>query len=123
MKKKPSNNRSRKKKKDGYEVIELPSDNTEMEKYLDANRLEINSKMVDNISYAIKHKMAAIEVFSFKNSNFVVIMNRRDFKENLQNIFNFSMKRDDYETCIKTRKVIDKLNKISYVFNCKKIKK
>ena len=122
MKKKKSNFHSSKNKKDGYEVIELPSNNDEMEKYLDKNRSEINLKMVESISYAIKHRMSAIEVFSFKNSNFVVIMNYRDFKENLQNILDFSLKKDDYVTCLKVRKVIDRLNTISYVFNCKKIK-
>jgi hypothetical protein len=124
MKKNPSNKKSKiVKKKDSYEVIQLPSNNDEMEKYLDANRKEINSRMIDNISYAIKHRMTAVEIFSFKNSNFIVLMNRRDFKENLQNILDFSTKQDDYATCIKARKVIDKLNKLSYIFNCKKIKK
>lgn len=122
MKKNQSNKKSKVKNKDGYEVIQLPSNNDEMEKYLDIHRQEINARMVDNINYAIKHRMAAIEIFSFKNSNFIVLMNRKDFKENLQNILDFSLKQDDYATCIKVRKVIDKLNKLSYVFNCKKIK-
>lgn len=124
MKKNPSNKKSKiVKKKDRYEVIQLPSNNDEMEKYLDVHRKEINSRMVDNISYAIKYRLSAVEIFSFKNSNFIVLMNRRDFKENLQNILDFSMKQDDYATCIKTRKVMDRLNKLSYIFNCKKIKK
>ncbi len=122
MKKHPSNKKPISKVKEGYEVIELPATNEEMERYLDIHRKEINFRMLNNIEYAIKHRMSAVEIFSFKNSSFVVLMNRKDFKENLQNILDFSMKQNDYKTCVKARKVIEKLIKISYVCEFNKIK-
>lgn len=122
MKKHPSNKKPKEKVKQGYEVIELPATNAEMEMYLDIHRKEINSRMLDNIEYAIKHRMSTVEIFSFKNSSFVVLMNRKDFKENIQNILNFSMKQDDYKTCLKAKKVMEKLNKVSYVYEFNKIK-
>jgi hypothetical protein len=122
MKKHPSNKKPTSKVKEGYEVIELPATNEEMERYLDVHRKEINFRMLNNIEYAIRRRMSAVEIFSFKNSNFIVLMNRRDFKENIQNILDFSMKQDDYKTCVKARKVMEKLNKISYVYKFNKIK-
>ncbi len=122
MKKHPSNKKPTSTVKEGYEVIELPATNEEMERYLDIHRKEINFRMLNNIEYAIRHRMSAVEIFSFKNSNFVVLMNRRDFKENIQNILDFSMKQDDYKTCVKAKNVMEKLNKISYVCKFNKIK-
>lgn len=122
MKKLPSNKKSEASKKQRYEVIELPATNAEMEKYLDIHRKEINSRMLDNIEYAIKHRMNSVEIFSFKNSSFVVLMNRRDFKENIQNILDFSMKQDDYKICVKAKKVMEKLNQISCVYEFNRIK-
>lgn len=124
MKKTPNNKKSGSKKvKNKYEVIELPSKNDEMEKYLDLNRKEINRRVLNNIEYAIKNKMLVVEIFSFKNSNFVVMMNRKDFKENLQNIAEFSMKSKDYEVCKKAKQAIRKLDRLSIFFKYNKIKK
>lgn len=124
MKKTPNNKKSASiKSKNTYEVIELPSKNDEMEKYLDIHRKEINAGVLNNIEYAINNRMAAVEMFSFKNSNFVVIMNRKDFKENLQNVIDFSMKNRDYEVCKKAKKVMQKLDRLSIFFQYNKIKK
>lgn len=124
MKKTPNNKKSASKKsKNTYEVIELPSKNDEMEKYLDIHRKEINAGVLNNIEYAIKNRMAAVEIFSFKNSNFVVIMNRKDFKENLQNVIDFSMKNHDYEVCEKAKKVMQRLDRLSIFFQYNKTKK
>lgn len=124
MKKTPKNKKSGSKKvKYKYEVIELPSKNDEMEKYLDAHRKEINQRVLNNIEYAIKNRLATVEIFSFKNSNFVVVMNRKDFKENLQNIIEFSMKSQDFESCKKAQTVMQRLDRLSVFFKYNKIKK
>jgi hypothetical protein len=121
MKKTPTKKKSPKKVKDVLKVIELPSNNEDMEKYIDINREEINKMMVDNIDYALRKRMAAVEVFSFKNSNFVVLINRRDFKENLENIFEFSLNNEHFEVCGKAKKVIEKVDKFTCFFGFKKI--
>lgn len=123
MKKTPKNKKSGSKSKVKYEVIELPATNAEMEKYVDTHRNEINARVINNIEYAIKMRMAAVEIFSFKNSNFIVVMNRKDFKENLQNIMDFSLKVQDYEVCNRAKRVMLKLDKLSIIFNYKKTKK
>ena len=124
MKKNPNNkgSGSKSKSKNKYEVIELPASNAEMEKYLEIHRKEINLRVVENIDYGIKMRLSAVEIFSFKNSNFVVLMNRKDFKENLQNIIDFSLKNQDFDVCKKAKMVMQKLDKVSIFFNYKKTK-
>lgn len=123
MKKTPHKKKSSSIQKNStYEVIELPSDNDEMEKYIEENRVDINKKMVDNIDYAINKRLGTVEVFCFKNSNFIVLMNRKDFKENLDNIFEFSLENEQFEVCVKIKKVIEKLDRLSYIYKYKKQK-
>lgn len=106
-----------------HEVVELPSENKEMENYVLNNRLEINQKIIDNIEYALKNKLTGIEMFCFQNSNFVVVLHRKDFKESLQNIYDFSMKNEKFEACIRAKKVMDLLGTYSFFCNYKKTKK
>lgn len=120
MKKTPNKQSS---KKNTYKVIELPSTNEEMEKFLDENRVKINEKMIDSIDYALKKRLTTVEMFRFKNSNFIVLINRKDFRENLENIFSFSLDNEHFEICVKVRKVIEKMDRMNHVFQYKKINK
>jgi len=104
-----------------HKIIELPSSNEEMEKYLDDHRKQINESMVNSIDYAVRKRLSAIEVFKFKNSNFIVVVNRKDFKENLENIFNFSLNNEHFEICGKVKMVMEKIEKINHIFEYKKI--
>jgi hypothetical protein len=120
MKKTPSK-KSVPKVKKVLKIIELPSNNDEMEKYVEENRVEINNAMVENIDYALKKRLIAVEVFSFKGSSYIVLINRRDFRENLQNIFDFSLNNEHFEVCGKAKKVIEKMDKLSCFFGYKKL--
>jgi hypothetical protein len=83
-------------------VLELPKNNIDMEEFVLKNKQIIYKSIVTN-----------------KESNFVVVINRRDFKENLQNAFDFSLENEHFEICAKAKKAIDKLDKISFVANYK----
>lgn len=100
-------------------VVELPSNNDAMEKYVMDNRLEINTKIVDSIEYAMNNKLGLIELFTFKNSNFVVVLHRKDFKETLENIYEFSVGKEKFEICAKIKKLTLKLDKLGLIFNLK----
>jgi hypothetical protein len=125
MKKAPKNKKtaSKPKKNNKYEVIELPATNAEMEKYLDLHRKEINRRILNNIEHAVDTRMPTVEIFSFENSNFIVVMNKNDFRENLQNLLDFGMKTQDYEICTRAKKVMQKLDRLSVFFKYKKNKK
>ncbi len=105
-----------------YKVVELPSDNATMEKFVEKNRTELNRRIVDNIEYAAKNKLGGVEMFCFKNSNFVVVINRKDFKDNLQNVLEYSIKHSQYELCERAKRLISRIDKISYVHKYTKIK-
>lgn len=103
-------------------VVELPTDPVDMENYVEKNRSTINELLVASFDYAVKKNFGGIEVFCFQDSNYVVVVARKDFRDNLQNIFDYSLKNEQYEICAKAKKVIDVLDKFSFVANYKKIK-
>ena len=123
MKKTPRKKKSNKVLNSEYEVVELPSDNSDMEKYVQENRKEINNKIVNTIEYAIANKLGGIELFCFKNSSFVVVLQRKDFKESLETVLEFSMDHQQFQICARIKKIISKLDKLSTIFTYKKIKK
>lgn len=106
-----------------HDIVELPSNNAEMEKYVEQNRTQINEKIVENIDFAVNRRLGGVELFCFKDSSFVVILNRKDFVESLENIFEYSLDREQFEVCGKVKKIMDKIAKLSYAFTYKKIKK
>ena len=103
-------------------VIELPTGSADMEDYVEKNRVAINEILVSSFAYAVDKNYRGIEVFCFKDSNYVVVINRKDFRENLQGIFDYSLKNEHFEICAKAKKVMDVLDKFLFVMNCKKTK-
>ncbi len=103
-----------------HAVTELPSNNDVMEKYVNENRIKINNNILDSIEYAMKKKLSAIELFSFKNSNFVVVLHKKDFKETLENIYEYSVEKEKFEVCVRVKKMISSIDKFGLVFNLKK---
>lgn len=101
-------------------VVELPTNPVDMENYVEKNRTTINDMLVESFDYAVRKNFGGIEIFSFKNSNYVVIVNRKDFKDNLQNIFDYSLEHEQFETCAKAKKVIELLDKYSFFMSYKK---
>jgi hypothetical protein len=90
-----------------------------MENYVLNNKTKIYDFIVSNIETAINKRWPNVEIFKFQETNFVVILNQRDFKENLQNAFDFSLENEHFEICAKAKKAIDKLDKINFVTNYK----
>lgn len=125
MKKTPTKKKSEsksKKSKYQYAVVELPSDNSAMENYIQKNREEINEKIVDAIEYAMHNRLGGVEIFCFKGSSFVVVLNRKDFKDSLENIFEFEMEKEKFEICAKIKQLILRMDKLSHISTYKKIK-
>jgi hypothetical protein len=111
--KKKSNSNTR------YEAIELPSNNKDMEDYVVKHRSEINDQIADSIDYAMKNHLTKVEVFCFKNSDFVVMLHRKDFKESLENIFEFGMNNQQFVICTRVKKLIEKSDKLGFVIKYK----
>lgn len=103
-------------------VVELPINAIDMETYIENNRSTINEMLIKSFDYAVRKNFTGVEVFCFKDSNYVVIVNQKDFKDNLQNIFDYSLKNEHFEICAKAKKVIELIDKFSFVLGYKKIK-
>ena len=101
-------------------VVELPTNPVDMENYVEKNRHTINDMLVDSFEYAVRKNFGGIEVFAFKNSSYVVVVNRKDFKDNLQNIFDYSLEHEMFETCAKAKKVLELLDKFTFFMSYKK---
>jgi hypothetical protein len=86
-------------------VCELPSSNVEMENFVQKNKSILMNCVADSIGYAIKKNLAGIEVFRFEKSDYIVIIPKKDYEENLDNIFECSMKDENYELCGKIKSI------------------
>lgn len=77
----------------------LPSDNKELLNFAQKFKVEMMEQIVNSIEYALKNKLSFVEVFQFKNSDFVITLAEKDYLTNLDNIFNYYLKNEVYEYC------------------------
>ena len=89
----------------------LTCEYNEMEKYILENKASLTLKVVDSIEYALKNKLVNVEVFKFKNSYYIVLLNENSFKENLDFIFNYYIDTEQYEYCENVKKIQKLLDK------------
>ena len=83
----------------------LPCEYDDMEKYIIENKSALTKKVVESIEYAVKNKLTNVEVFKFKSSEYIVLLNALSFKENLDFIFNYYIETEQYEFCQYVKKV------------------
>ena len=55
--------------------------------------------VVDSIERAVKENLPLVEVFQFKNSDFVITLSDKDYLTNLENIFAYYLECERYEHC------------------------
>lgn len=77
----------------------LPSENAELEFFIKQFKVEMMEQVVSSIEHAIKNQLPLIEIFQFKNSDFVITVSDKDYLPNLDNIFNYYMSHEVYEHC------------------------
>jgi hypothetical protein len=93
-----------------FNVMTLPSDYDEMESYIQKNKVKLMEQIVLSVQYALDNGYPSIEVFAFKNSNFIVILDRSNFRDNIDNIFEHYITTEQYEFCdrlVKLKKQIE----------------
>jgi hypothetical protein len=64
-----------------HKLYTLPSNFNEMNKFIEVNKIQLMEHIVASIEYAIDKKLSFVEIFSFKNSDFVVTLPTNQFKE------------------------------------------
>ena len=89
----------------------LPSNFDEMERFIDSHKIEMTEQVVSSIEYALNKKLSFVEVFSFKNSDFVITIPIESFRENLKNVFNYYIDTENYELCVRIKSIETLLEK------------
>jgi len=77
----------------------LPSDNKELLIFSQKFKIDMMEQVAKTIEFAIEHNMPLIEVFQFKNSDFVITLSEKDYLNNIDNIYSYYMKNEVYEKC------------------------
>lgn len=83
----------------------LPSDNTELQVFSKKFKMEMMEQIVNVIEFAVNNNLPFVEVFQFKNSDFVITLAEKDYSTNLDNIYSHYMKNEAYEYCSRVVKL------------------
>lgn len=100
-----------------YKPYVLPSEFSEMENFIEKNKILMTEQVVSSIEYAVEKKLEIVEVFKFKKSNFVVTLSCETFKQNLKNVYDYYISMEKYELCTRIKNIESKLNTIVYNLN------
>ena len=101
------------KENQSVEKYVLPSDYSELESFTKKYKLDMMEHVFNSIEHAVYKDLSIIEVFQFKNSEFVITLSNKDYQSNLDNIFSHFVKNENYEMCNKHRELQKTLTKKS----------
>ena len=79
----------------------LPSENKDLQSFSQKFKVDMMEQVVGIIEFAVEHDLPIIEVFQFKNSDFVITLSEKDYLTNLDNIYTYYMQKEEYENCPK----------------------
>ena len=99
----------------------LPSDNKEMTEFINKHRVKMIEHTVDSIEYALQNKVPVIELFQFRNSDFVITLSDKDFQPNLDLYYQYYISEEKYEMCsriVQLQKLLTKGIKLDEKQNC-----
>ena len=112
---------AKKKEKKSLSFLVLPSNNIELEEYSSKNKIKLMEHVINTIHYAIEENLPSVEVFQFKNSDFVITISENEYMNNINNIMNYYIKNEKYEYCSKVTQLQTMLkNKSILTYNEKK---
>lgn len=99
----------------------LPSNDAEMEKFIKKHKTYLTEQVLESIEHGIKHGLPFVEVFRFKDSDFVITVSKKDYLVNVNCIYDFYIKSEKYELCSRVVR-LQSLLKALITTNEKKIK-
>lgn len=88
-------------KYDPFEKYILPSDYSELESFSRKFKTDMMEHIIDSIEVALNKNLPFVEIFQFKNSDFVITLSDKDYLTNLENIFIHFLEKENYEYCNK----------------------
>jgi len=87
----------------------LPSDNRQLESYINHNRIELMENVISSIEYAVSKNLPIVETCLFEDTEFIITINSHTFKENLDHIYDYYVKNEKYELCSRVVKLLNKI--------------
>jgi hypothetical protein len=82
-----------------FEKYILPSKYSDLESFSKVYKSEMMEHVLYSIERAVQQDLPLVEVFQFKNSDFVITLSDKDYLTNLENIFSFFLETEKYEHC------------------------
>ncbi len=77
----------------------LPSEYSELEVFSKKFKTDMMEHVLNSIEVAVDGELPLVEVFQFKNSDFVITLSDKDYLTNLENIFSYFLENERYEHC------------------------
>ena len=65
--------------------------------------------LVTNIAEGIENNLESVNVAEIKNHDIILSVPKSEWKSGLENAMNYYIEREEYETCSKIKKLIEKL--------------
>lgn len=94
-----------------YNSLSMPCEYDVLENFIINNKLKLMEQVVASIEYAINHNLPSVEVFNFKKSEFIVVLEYSTFEYNIDSILRYYIEMELYEFCDRVNKLKQKLNK------------
>ena len=88
-----------------YGPLTLPCDYNVLDSYITKNKVKLTEHVVTSVYHALKNNLSSIEVFKFKKSEYVVMLEKDTYKQNIDNIFEYYLKEELYELCDRVQKL------------------
>ena len=98
-------------KKVSYKPIILPSEDSELKSFIEKNKTKMMENVLNSIEYSLDNDLSSVEVFRFKQSDFIITLNRGCFLENVENIYKYYIENQEYELCPRVKNIIFRLTK------------
>lgn len=80
-------------------IYVLPSENKDLQVFSKKFKVDMMEQVVKAIEFAVEHRLPFVEVFQFKNSDFVITLSEKDYLNNLDNIYKYFLEKEVYEYC------------------------
>ena len=97
-----------------YKVYVLPSSLAEMEGFVQKNKTKLTEHVITAIEYAVDNALETIQVFKFKDSDFLISISKDRFLQNIDNIYEEYLLEEKYELCGRITSLKTKINTVSY---------
>lgn len=85
--------------------FKMPSDFKLMDAYISQNKNKMVDHVLSMIEKGIKSNSPVIELFHFEGTNYCVTLLPKEYKENLDNIFQYYLETEQYEQCSKLKSI------------------